>query len=186
MHGSEVASERMHLEHGGRFKGSFTLGGRRIAVDCTGYRDHSMSQRTFTTLDSETWAHCAFPSGKVFSILEVSRGERHVLHGQAYRDGHMLHATAVAVPDLEDSAGHPHHGVIRAATVAGEIELQWETIDRRFVPFNLLEPVGMRPGIDRTRVNAMVAVQCPARFRWDGEVGYGWMERTRPLRALRD
>jgi hypothetical protein len=186
MHNSERGSERMHLEHGGTVKGAFTIGGQRVTVNCTGYRDHSVSQRTFTTLNSETWAHCAFPSGKVFSILEVSRVERQVLHGQVYENGRMLHATPQMVPDLDDSSGRPHHGVIRAATEKGEVEVEWQTIDGRFVPFNLLEPVGMRPGIDRSRADAMVAVQCPARFVWDGEGGYGWLERTRPLRALQD
>jgi hypothetical protein len=122
----------------------------------------------------------------VFSILEVTRAERQVLHGQVYRDGRMLHATPRVVPGLEDSSGHPHRGVIRATTEGGEVEVEWETIDGRFVPFNLLEPVGMRPGIDRSRADAMVAVQCPARFAWDGEQGYGWLERTRPLRALKE
>jgi hypothetical protein len=98
----------------------------------------------------------------------------------------MLHATPQVVPDLEDSAGHPHRGVIRAASEGREIEVEWETIDGRFVPFNLLQPVGMRPGIDRARVDSMVAVQCPAKFVWEGEQGYGWLERTRQLRVLKD
>jgi hypothetical protein len=166
--------------------GSFNVAGRRVAVNCTGYRDHSVSRRTFTTLDSETWAHCAFPSGRVFSILEVSRAERQVLHGQVYRDGRMLHATPQRVPDLEDSSGRPYFGVIRALTDEGEVSVTWEAIDERFVPFNLLQPVGMRPGIDRSKADAMVAVQCPAKFVWDGEQGYGWLERTRPLRVLKD
>jgi hypothetical protein len=186
MHGSEPGTERMHLEHGGTVKGAFTIGGRRIAVNCTGYRDHSVSRRTFTTLNTETWAHCAFPSGRIFSILEVSRAERQVLHGQVYVGGRMLHASPRAVPDLEDSSGRPHRGVIRAATDEGEVEVEWEAIDGRFVPFNLLAPVGMRPGIDRSKPEAMVAVQCPARFVWEGEQGHGWVERTRPLRVLKD
>lgn len=186
MHGAGRGSDRMHLEHGGTVRGSFTIGGQRIAVNCTGYRDHSVSRRTFTTLSSETWAHCAFPSGRVFSILEVTRADRQVLHGQVYRDGRMLEATPQVVPILEDSSGHPHRGVIRAATEGREVEVGWETIDGRFAPFNLLSPVGMRPGIDRSRGDAMVAVQCPARFVWDGEEGWGWLERTRPLSALKD
>jgi hypothetical protein len=108
------------------------------------------------------------------------------LHGQVYENGRMLHATPLVVPDLDDSSGHPHRGVIRAATEKGEVEVEWETIDGRFVPFNLLEPVGMRPGIDRSRGEAMVAVQCPARFVWAGEEGYGWLERTRQVHALKN
>jgi hypothetical protein len=56
----------------------------------------------------------------------------------------------------------------------------------QFVPFQLLRPVGMRPGIDLSDPENMVAVQCPTKFHWDGETGYGWMERTRPLKALRN
>jgi hypothetical protein len=184
MHGSVPGSERMHLEHGGAVRGSVTVHGQRIAVNCTGYRDHSVSRRTFTTLDSETWAHCAFPSGRVFSLLEVRRGERELRHGQVYRDGRMLEATPLVVPDLANGQGAPHSGVLRARTAQGELELRWEAIEGRHATFSLLQPVGMRPGIDRSRADSMVAVQCPARFVWEGETGYGWMERTRPLRML--
>jgi hypothetical protein len=107
MHRSDLQSERMHLEQGGRVRGSFVIEGRRIAVDAHGYRDHSVSQRTFTTLDSETWANCVFPSGQVFSLLEVTRGDKRILEGQVYRDGRMQHARPVAVPDLTDTAGTP-------------------------------------------------------------------------------
>jgi len=186
MHQSDAKSERMHLEHGGRIKGMVTIGGARHAIDCTGYRDHSVSRRTFTTLDTETRSNCVFPSGRVFSILEVSRGEQHLLEGQVHIDGVMQFARPVGVPELTDSAGAPHEGVISVETASGRHDIKWQTIGQRFVPFQLLRPVGMRPGIDRSDPENMVAVQCPARFEWDGEVGFGWMERTRPLKALCD
>ena len=78
MHKSSLPSARMHLEHAGRMRGVVKIGQEAFDIDCTGYRDHSVSQRTFTTLDSETWAHAAFPSGRVFSLLEVTRGDRRI------------------------------------------------------------------------------------------------------------
>ena len=40
------------------------------------------------------------------------------------------------------------------------------------------------PGIDTAERDGMVAVQCPTRYRWNGEGGHGWLERTRRLGAL--
>jgi hypothetical protein len=90
------------------------------------------------------------------------------------------------VPDLQDSTGSPHRGTITVETASGKHDILWQTLQPRFAVFQLLRPVGMRPGIDRSDPENMVAVQCPARFDWNGETGYGWMERTRPLRALKD
>jgi len=184
MHNSDINSEGMHLEHGGTVKGSFVINGKRIAINCTGYRDHSVSQRTMNTLDTETWANCVFPSGKVFSMLEVSRAERQIRIGQVYRDGTMQRVKPVAFPDLTSSAGSPHSGDIQLEVEGGEtINIQWRT-KGQFIPFNLLRPLGMRPGIDPNMADAMVAVQCPTIYTWDGEVGYGWLERTRPVKVL--
>ena len=184
MHRSDLQSERMHLEQGGRVRGSFVVGGRRIAVDAHGYRDHSVSQRTFTTLDSETWANCVFPSGQVFSLLEVTRGDKRILEGQVYRDGQMQHARPVAVPDLTDTAGSPGAFAITLEVDSKLISIEAETVQSLSFPFNLLRPTGMRPGIDTAEQDGMVAVQCPTRYVWNGEVGYGWLERTRRLGAL--
>jgi hypothetical protein len=185
MHHSNRESERMHLEHAGRFQGTVTAAGRRYDIDCTGYRDHSVSRRTFTTLDTETWTNCAFPSGRVFSLLEVRRGERRILEGQVFIDGKMELAKPLDVPDLQDSAGGPHSGTIALESASGRHDIQWEIIDGRFLPFQLMRPVGMRPGIDLADPDNMLAVESPAKFTWGGEVGFGWMERARPIKSLR-
>lgn len=184
MHGADLDSERMHLEQGAIVKGHFVIGGRRIEIESRGYRDHSVSRRTFRTLDSETWSHCAFPSGRAFGILQVSRSEVQILKGQVYQNGRMEIATADCYPDLLDTAGRPHDGLVRLQTESGDIEIACEVMDGRFVPFNLLPPTGLRPGIDLSNSHSMIAVQCPAKYRWDGETGYGWLERIRPTSAI--
>ena len=184
LHSAEAESDRMHLEQGARVQGYFVIGGLRIEVDCTGYRDHSVSRRTFRTLDSESWAHCTFPSGKTFGLLQVSRQEVKILKGQVFEAGRMRVASADTYPDLVDTAGNPDAGVIRLQTETGPIEIEWEVAGSRSAAFNLLRPLGMRPGLDLTNPESMAAVQCPAIYRWDGEAGYGWLERTRPVRLL--
>jgi hypothetical protein len=186
MHRSDIDSERMHLEHGGHIKGTVSAGGRRFEIDCTGYRDHSVSQRTFTTLDTETWSNCVFPSGRIFSILEVSRSGRQLLEGQVYVGGTMQRARPVVVPQLSDSTGSPHAGIITVESESRRHDIHWEARPSRFLPFQLMRPVGMRPGIDRSDPTNLLVVQCPATFRWNDEVGYGWLERTRPLHAVAD
>lgn len=184
MHNADIQSERMHLEQGARVSGYFVIAGARIEVECLGYRDHSVSRRTFKTLDSETWAHCVFASGKVFSLLQVARQEVKILKGQVYENGKINIASADLYPDLLDTTGNPYAGAIRLQTDSGNVDLQCEVLDEAAIPFNLLPPVGLRPGIDHNVPENMVAVQCPAKYTWDGEVGYGWLERIRPLRAI--
>lgn len=184
MHGAALDSDRVHLEQAAVVKGYFVIAGKRTDIECMGYRDHSVSRRTFKTLESETWAHCAFPSGKAFSILQVSRSEVQILKGQVFRDGVMEVATATGYPDLFDTEGHPREGFVRLQTASGEIEIGCEVVGQRYACFNLLPPTGLRPGLDLSNPENMAAIQCPARYRWDGETGYGWLERIRPTRAI--
>jgi hypothetical protein len=184
MHKSSLPSERMHLEHAGRMRGVVKIGQEAFDIDCTGYRDHSVSQRTFTTLDSETWAHAAFPSGRVFSLLEVTRGDRRILEGHIRRDATMHVAHPLEIPTLADLAGNPASGVISLECGGGRIDIPWEIITASYVPFQLLRPVGMRAGVDHADKTSCVVLECPAKFLWDGEIGYGWLERTRPLSGL--
>ena len=184
LHQAKADTDRMHLEQGSWVRGFFVIGGVRIEVYCTGYRDHSVSRRTFRTLDSESWAHCTFPSGKTFGLLQVSRQEVQILKGQVFESGRMRVAGADSYPDLVDTMGHPDAGVIRLQTDTGPVEIEWEVPGPRSVAFNLLRPLGLRPGLDRSNPENMAAVQCPAIYRWDGETGYGWLERTRPVRLL--
>ena len=185
MHRSGRDAEHMHLEHGGWFEGEFLIEGKTIAVRAPGYRDHSVSRRTFTTLDTETWANCTFPGGRAFSMLQVSRGERHFQKGQIFRDGKLQVAQPLNVPELSDSKGTPGRGHIELEVDGEKIGIEYETISPHFLPFNLLRPVGMRPGMDLSNPENIVAVQCPTRYRWDGETGYGWLERSRAQKSLR-
>lgn len=185
MHNSDRSSERMHLEHGGRMRGVVTALGKRFEIDCMAYRDHSVSRRTFTTLDSETWANCVFPSGRVFSILEVRRGDKLLQEGQIFRDGVMKIARPLSIPDLHDLAANPGRGQISIECDAQRHDIRWELVDAGHAPFQLMRPVGMRPGVDHADPTNVIVLECPARYEWDGEVGYGWLERSRPLHTLR-
>jgi hypothetical protein len=185
MHKSDLASERMHLEHAGRMRGVVKIGSKVFDIDTTAYRDHSMSQRTFTTLDSETWANAAFPSGRVFSLLEVTRGDRRILEGHIYENGTMRLAHPIEIPSLADLAGNPGSGVISLESGGKRHDIQWDIVAAPYVPFQLLRPVGMRAGVDHADKTSCVVLECPAKFIWGGEVGYGWLERTRPLSSLR-
>jgi hypothetical protein len=187
MHNADLNADRMHLEQGARVKGHFVIGGKRMEVDCLGYRDHSVSERTFKTLDAESWSHCVFPSGKIFSLLQVFRQEVRIIKGHIFKDGilEVITADEDALPELHDTAGNPQKGILRLVTDSGSVEINYEVIDGRAIQFNLLPPVGLRPGVDPDLPDNMVAVQCPTKFTWEGEVGYGWLERIRPLKLLK-
>ena len=184
MHQSRLPSDRMHLDQGGRFQGVVVAGGRSYQIDCAGYRDHSASRRTFVTLDSETWANAVFPSGRIFSLLQVSRQEINIREGQIFVDGEMHVAKPLNVAELKDAAGSPHQGSLLFEAGGKTHEIAWRTSPDESLPFQLLRPVGLRPGINTEDQDGLFAVQCPCEFVWDGETGHGWMERVRPIRVL--
>jgi hypothetical protein len=46
------------------------------------------------------------------------------------------------------------------------------------------EPNDLLLGTDPTRTTTKVIVEAPCRYVWDGEVGHGWLERSRRIDQL--
>jgi len=94
-------------------------------------------------------------------------------------DGSAMHdATPGELPTIHTSDGAPH---------SFEVELQEARIQGHVlhsIPFMLDEPNDLVIGADLSRPATKVIVEAPCRFEWDGEVGYGWLERSRRIDQL--
>mgnify|MGYP003575044137 CR=1 FL=1 len=83
---------RDHLECGLRVRGEVTLAGRRYAVDCGGYRDHSWGVRHWNTLTAHRWMTGTLDNGTSFCMAVFSG-----IDGSRFSAGMIIdHATDTA------------------------------------------------------------------------------------------
>jgi hypothetical protein len=171
-----------HIEQAGRFRGTVHAGPDSYELDGTGFRDHTLGPRNFANLNRTCWAHAEFPSGRVFCALRIwSPGDQVVLNqGFVYDGGTMSMLAPETMPMITSSAGAPTRFEV---TFAGSpIRIAGELLHA--LPFMLDEPNDLLLGTDPSRTTTKVIVEAPCRYTWDGEVGYGWLERSRRIDQL--
>ncbi|HEY1967275.1 MAG TPA: hypothetical protein VGH89_04970 [Pseudonocardia sp.] len=167
---------RTHVEQACRVSGRLRVPGLGIdqTVDNVGFRDHSVGPRDFTHLVEEFWSCCAFPSGRAFVGLHVVQDNRAEPfdHGFVF-DGDKLHdITALSGPPLTSALGEPTDFQVTLASAAGEAELTAHMTNSMAFSFDYPFRMPMGP-----RASGAVPVEGPAEYTWDGEDGFGWIER---------
>lgn len=169
-----------HIEQAGLVRGVVAAGGAEHAFDGTGFRDHTLGPRNFGNLNRTCWAHAEFPSGRVFCALRIwSPGDDVVLNrGFVFDGSRMQDATPGELPTIHTPDGAPHTVEVElaGARITGEV--------LHSIPFMLDEPNDLVLGTDPARRSTKVIVEAPCRFEWDGEIGYGWLERSRRIDQL--
>lgn len=172
-----------HYEQFGRYTGTITLadpsGGTATThtVDAPGYRDHSTGKRDLAGFGGHVWTHAYFPSGRAFTAFRVygPDGSTGLNDGVLLTDGELADAPPLSVPLLADTLGGPDEVTI---TMPGAGPITGRVVHG--VPLSLGEPNDFHLGADLT-VGRKVMLDCPARFDWDGETAYGWLERSAVL-----
>jgi hypothetical protein len=166
---------RTHVEQACRVTGTLAIaGGEPLTVDNVGFRDHSVGPRDFTHLVEEFWSCCAFPSGRVFLGLHVVQDDRPepFTHGFVF-DGEKLHdLDTLTGPVLTSPSGDPVDFDVRFTSGAGGAEVTGHMTNSMAFSFDypFRMPLGPRP-------EGATPVEGPARYEWDGEAGFGWIER---------
>ena len=172
-----------HIEQAGRVHGTVRAGEHTYAFDGTGFRDHTLGPRNFANLNRTCWAHAEFPSGRVFCALRIWSPDDQVVLNQGFvydGTGDLEILQPEAMPTITSPTGDPQGFSIgfesHAATIHGEV--------LHSLPFMLDEPNDLLLGTDPTRASTKVIVEAPCRYTWDGEVGFGWLERSRRIDQL--
>jgi hypothetical protein len=172
-----------HLEQGGRITGSIAVGDERITFDGTGFRDHTRGRRNYTGLDRHTWTYGHFPSGRTFLVLEAWHDPGvYQTFGFVAHDGELVAATPRSLPDLTDCQGSPRAFTIELDSGVGPMTISAEALHA--MAFTLQAPLAMPLGADWSHPRNTIGVECPAKVVWNGEVGYGWVERTNRAQRL--
>jgi hypothetical protein len=171
-----------HLEQAVRVTGEVRTRDRSVAIDHIAFRDHTAGQRDYGPLDGEAWLTCAFPSGRLFAVLQIwHSGDVSELTTGFYYDGEVFHTIReIDVPILTSPAGDPERFAFSFDGPTGPIEARAE-LDHAMV-FTLDEPIGMPLGTDLDK--GLIAVEGPGRFWLDGEESHGWIERCRRVSHL--
>ena len=173
--GEQPPSLRFHQFYDAR--GTVTVGGETYPFGGPGFRSHSLRRRDVPGFTGHAIINGRFPSGKGFGLLRyratADRPERG--KGFLYVDGQLHDADVVAWPHLDRAVtggerltielhAGPHKAVITAETLGSAFVTP--TAEGRLYGAR----VGDAPGT--------VISPAFARYEWDGEVGYGGLERS--------
>jgi hypothetical protein len=173
--GERPPSLRYHQFHDAR--GTVTVAGTAYPFGGIGFRSLSRRRRDMPGFTGHAIINGRFPSGKGFGVLRyratADRPERG--RGYLYIDGVLHDADVVAWPHLDEAVpggerltielhAGPHKAVITAETIASA--------------FVTPGPEGRRYGALVGDAPGTVISPAWARYEWDGETGYGGLERS--------
>jgi hypothetical protein len=164
-----------------RASGEVRVGDKRRRVTGTGLRTHRIGRRDMAQFAGHSWQTVLFPSGKGFGFQRhflpdgtISFDEGFILDA----DGALIPVNLVDVPPMRNSfSGEKHRTVLEHE--GREIVIETETVA---IHHWTREPADgrnrMRFGVDLTHGESLVLSNGCARAEWDGEVGYGLLERS--------
>ncbi|MFE5029914.1 hypothetical protein ACFRAO_43185 [Streptomyces sp. NPDC056656] len=169
-----VSGSGLHLEQSLRLTGTIRFDKHTIEYNAVGHRDHSCGPRARSNQWRVAWANGSFPSGRTFHGLNV-----YVVGRPTYARGYVWDGTTMENirnfdgPALVGPVGEPRDFGARFEIAAGPQILTGELLGS--MPTTGYMPQGATIGAEPT---GHVAVDGPAKWIWDGEVGYGWAQRT--------
>jgi hypothetical protein len=145
------------------------------AFSGTGLRIHRQGRRDVSGFWGHCWASALFPSGRGFGGLAFPEGPAGELgYNEAYVfDGtRMVPAVIVDPPWLRRLQPYGEDVSLRLRTEAGDVVIEAETV------MSACMPAGLHAEF------APALQQAGVRYRLDGEVTYGMMERSIPAERL--
>jgi hypothetical protein len=169
-----VSGSGLHLEQSLRLTGTIRFDEHTIDFAGVGHRDHSCGPRKRSNQWRVAWANASFPSGRTFHGLDVwVVGRPTYSRGYVWDGTTMEDITEFDGPALIGPVGQPRDFGARFVTSAGKQVLSGRLLGS--MPTTGYMPQGATVGAEPI---GHVAVDGPARWEWDGEVGYGWAQRT--------
>jgi hypothetical protein len=169
-----VSGHGLHIEQSLKVDGSLVIGGERIEYHGVGHRDHSCGPRSNGHMWRESWINGSFPSGRTFHLLEVFVTGRPTYYmGYVWDGENLLEVTNQVGPPQTGPLGEPRTYEATFDCALGSQRIEGELLGSFAMTVN--SPHGMYPGAER---RGQLTAEGPTKWRWDGEVGYGWTERN--------
>ena len=157
--------------------GTVTVAGEAYPFAGTGFRSHSRRRRDLPGFTGHAIINGRFPSGRGFGLLRyratADRPERG--RGFLYLDGAFHDADVLTWPHLDQAVNGGEHLTIELSAGRHRAVITAETIASAFVT---PAPDGRRYGAHVGAAPGTVISPAFARYQWDGETGYGGLERS--------
>ena len=172
--GEQPPSLRYHQFYDAR--GTVTVAGAVYPFAGPGFRSHSRRRRDMPGFTGHAIISGRFPSGRGFGLLRyratADRPERG--RGFLYVDGVLHDADVAAWPHLDQAVPGGERLTIELHGGGHQAVISAETIASTFVtPTPEGRRYGAHPGGPGTVLSPAFA-----RYRWDGQTGYGGLERS--------
>ena len=176
--GEQPPSLRYHQFYDAR--GTVEVVGVRYPFAGPGFRSHSRRRREMAGFTGHAIINGRFPSGRGFGLLRyrATDGRPERGRGFLYEDGALHDADVVTWPHLDQAVSGGERLTIELQSRRHQATITAETIASAFVtPAPEGRKYGAHPGGSGTVISPAFA-----RYQWDGETGYGGLERS-ALRA---
>ena len=173
--GEQPPSLRYHQFYDAR--GTVTVAGAVYPFAGPGFRSHSRRRRDMPGFTGHAIINGRFPSGRGFGLLRyratADRPERG--RGFLYLDGVLHDGEVVAWPHLDEAVPGGERLTIELHAGRHKAVITAETIASAFVT---PAPGGRKYGAQVGDEPGTVISPAFARYHWDGETGYGGLERS--------
>ena len=175
----------LHLHQQGRYTGTVKYAGKTIPVNFGGGRDHTRGARDYVSLGGEWWAMCTFPSGRTIDIIQSWTTDGTLWSKGVIWDGETMHAVSdIQRVALDTADGEPRNFDVEFNLPDGPVVISGEALHS--FTYTLVRPTGVLEGNCPPDGDTVVDVECPARYVWDGEEGFGWIERCKSAKDFAD
>jgi hypothetical protein len=173
--GEQPPSLRYHQFYDAR--GTVAVAGETHSFAGPGFRSHSRRRRDMPGFTGHAIINARFPSGRGFGLLRyratADRPERG--RGFLYLDGVLHDADVLTWPHLDKAVPGGERLTIELNAGRHKAVITAETIASAFVT---AAPEGRRYGAHLGDAPGTVISPAFARYEWDGETGYGGLERS--------
>jgi hypothetical protein len=179
--GEQPPSLRYHQFYDAR--GTVEVSGTTYPFAGPGFRSHSRRRRDLPGFTGHAIINGRFPSGRGFGLLRyrATAGRPERGRGFLYLDGVMHDADVLTWPHLDKAVPGGERLTIELDAGRHKTVITAETIASAFVtPSN----EGRRYGAHVGDAPGTVISPAFARYEWDGETGYGGLERSAPRSAI--
>jgi hypothetical protein len=173
--GEQPPSLRYHQFYDAR--GTVTVAGETYPFAGPGFRSHSRRRREMAGFTGHAIINGRFPSGRGFGLLRYRATKDHPERGRGfvYTDGVFHDADVVTWPHLDEAVPGGERLTIELHAGKHKAVITAETIASTFVT---PAPGGRKYGAHVGDEPGTVISPAFARYQWDGETGYGGLERS--------
>jgi len=171
-----VGGQKTEFENGLRYEqlvratGRLTIDGETTEFSGSGSRIHRQGFRNLTGFEGHVWQSAVFPSGRGFGHMWLL--PNNYREGYVFDGNRLLPADVLEVAWLRtmEAAGAGEDVSCVLESELGRHEIRAETVYSRYIPEGEeFETEGYWP---------LHWQQAGVRYTWDGEVGYGMLERS--------